>query len=239
MQGEVSSRPRQIWNRPRVPLDLTHLRHIVEINPSREPIILKCDVSAAFAQQWMHDLISQPRAEVQRRPVRGNVFLDVTIEGQRYQGFVDDNHVFLAGYSDGRGCELGAASINSEGEEEGKYARWYLCKNENQQLLALPLSVDGLHALAIEFGLPIVPLIPWEHRLMLEEADYFYVSPAFSSLHAWATERPRRLASKFGDSYLGLWPMAALEGRRIEVNDANVARARARVKSVSASRCRC
>lgn len=193
------------------------------------------DDLTAFAQQWIQDLMSRPRAAVTHRPVTGSAFLDVTIEGERYKGVVRGENIFLEGHTSPGACALGVASINTVGEKAGPFASWYLCKYRNQKHLALPLSPEGLRALAIEFGLPIIPLMPTDLDFRLREADYFYASPAFAALHSWATAKPRRVAGKFGDSYLGLWPLAALEGQQLAFNEANRARAQARAKTVPAS----
>jgi len=182
------------------------------------------------AQQWMADLAQQPLAPVTRRPVKGKVFIDATIEGQRFQGLCEGNTLHLLGPR----CsgDLGAISINHVASfySGGSGLAWRLCTSRNQgSMVPLALSPGGLSALALTFGLPIVPRMQDPHVNHRFERELFYASPAFAALHAWATAAPRRLDGCMGNDYLGLWPLSALDGAYVPTTPENVARARARI----------
>jgi hypothetical protein len=179
---------------------------------------------AERAQQWMADLAQQPLAPVTLVPARGMVFINETIEGQRFCGRRDGDTLFLAG----PGCEgeLGVTAINHVAPwSGGSRVAWRLCKYGNQgHGSALQLSDAGLRALAVTFGLPVVPLLRAVGVRQLHERMHFYASPAFTALHAWATEAPGRVTDSVGDSYLGLWPLAALEGEQVPSSKENIER---------------
>jgi hypothetical protein len=171
----------------------------------------------AAAAAWLADQATLPCAPVTLRPPRGDVFLDATIEGQRYQAFVRGDGLYLSAKTGVGGCAVGVASINhQEGEDAARHHGWQLCKYGNQPHLALPLSARGLRALALTFGLPVEPWLPPELRLLRDgSADFFYASGVFAALERWAAAHPRKVRGVMGDSYLGLWPLSALEGERV------------------------
>lgn len=185
------------------------------------------DQEYEVAKQWLNNLTSQPVAVVTHRPPAGKVFIDVVIEGQRFQGRRDGNTLYIV-FNSG-GCALGVASINQAKLYDHMPLCWQICKYGNEAKGELQLTSAGRRALAITFGLPIVPEAPGFPVLDLFEREHFYDSPAFASLHKWASTRPQRLADAFGDTYLGLWPLAALEGSYVPPTPDNVARARARI----------
>jgi hypothetical protein len=180
----------------------------------------------ALAAQWLAEQAARPRARVTLRDPRGDVFLDATIEGHRYQAWVHGDGLHLNEKGAYGGCALGVASINQLAGSDWQ-SGWQLCKYNNQPHLALPLTEAGLRALACTFGLPVEPWLPLELRLRDGAADFFYASGAFTALQHWAAAHPRKIRTLFGDSYLGLWPLSALAGERVAITDANVARARA------------
>jgi hypothetical protein len=184
---------------------------------------------AQRARHWLHELATQPMAPVTRRPAKGKVFIDATIEGQRFQGICDGNTLHLVGPD--CGCALGVTSINRVGPASGRGGDdWRLCKYGNEgNLFPLTLSESGRRALAASFGLPIVPLRGRVGMVDLFEREMFYESPAFAALQEWANAAPRRIAGAYGDSYLGLWPISALDGAYVPPTPENVARARARI----------
>lgn len=186
--------------------------------------------AAQRARQWQHALAQRPAAPVERRPAKGKVFIDATVEGQRFQGVCDGNTLQLLGPR----CSgvLGATSINHVAGfySGGGAPAWRLCKYRDQgEAVPLALSPAGLTALALTFGLAIVPQLPDPHAHHLFAREQFYASPAFAALHVWATAAPRRLAGLLGDDYLGLWPLSALDGAYAATTPENVARARARI----------
>jgi hypothetical protein len=87
----------------------------------------------------------------------------------------------------------------------------------------LRLREAGRRALSLEFGLPTVPEIGYVQMGELNEADSFYLSPAFKSLIARGAAHPRKIRTLFGEGYLGLWPLAAPGGHRVETTDENIA----------------
>lgn len=185
------------------------------------------------ARQWMRELARGPLAVVTQRTPAGRVFLDVMIEGQRFQGIQRGETLYVSGA--GGQCALGVASINlasSYGEPED----WHICKYWHEAKCPLPLSEAGRRALAVTFGLPIWPEARQVTPCDVFEMEHFYDSPAFVALHAWAKKVPRRVAGLVGDSYLYLWPLSALEGGRVPVTTENVARARAAASGGGASR---
>lgn len=174
------------------------------------------------AEIWLSEQAGRPLAVVVRNKPRGQSVHDVTIEGQRFSVGICGNSL-LVGTGGGWSCALGVASINDENlDGEG----WAICKYWNQRHVDLRLSEAGRRALALEFGLPIVPEIGYLQMRELCETDFFYMSPVFQSAIAWAAAHPRKIRTLFGDSYLGLWPLAAMSGHRIETTEENLALAR-------------
>lgn len=186
--------------------------------------------AAQCARQWQLDLAKRPAAPAAWGKARGKVFIDVTIEGQRFQGLCEGNTLHLLGPR--CGGLLGATSINHVARwntgGDGMPA-WRLCKYRDQgDAVPLALSPAGLTALALTFGLPLVPEMPDRHVNHLFERELFYLSPAFAALQVWAVGAPRRIAGCLGNDYLGLWPISALDGAYVPATPENVARARAR-----------
>lgn len=174
------------------------------------------------AEVWLSEQARLSLASVVRNTPRGNAVHVVTIEGQRFSAGVCHNSI-LVGTGGGWSCALGVASINDESlDGDG----WAICKYWNQRHVDLQLSEAGLRALALEFGLPIVSEIGYPKMRELCEADFFYMSSVFQSLIAWAAAHPRKIRALFGDSYLGLWPLAAMKGHRVEATEENLELAR-------------
>ena len=174
------------------------------------------------AQIWLAMQANRPVATVVRNKPRGAAVHDVSIEGQRFSVGICGNSL-LVGSGGGWSCALGVASINDKNLDGNG---WAICKYWNQRHVDLRLSDAGRRALSLEFGLPIVPEVGYLQMRELSEADCFYLSPAFDSLIAWAAAHPRKVRTLFGDSYLGLWPLAAIRGHRVETTDENIAFAR-------------
>ncbi len=192
------------------------------------------DEREQFATEWMRRLGAGelgPLAAVQRKPPCGDTFTDVTIEGLRFQGIVFGEHLMVGPVNTGV-CNLGVASLNNDAHGPSGIGRvvqgqWYICKYRNQPHMQVALSEAGIRALALEFGLPIVPTLPVRQRVDDRDASYFYASRAFEAICAWAEAHPRKARKLTGDVYLGLWPMAALAMHRIPATPENVALARA------------
>lgn len=170
------------------------------------------------AQLWLSAQRELGRAPVIRNAPRGDVIHDVTIEGQRFSACIFRNNIFV-GKHGSWSCALGVASINDDSLDG---PGWGICKYWNQRHVDLHLSESGRRTLALEFGLPIVPEIGYENMYVLIERDFFFASPVFQSLVAWAAAHPRKIRRLIGDSYLGLWPMSALTGHQVEATPGNV-----------------
>ena len=171
---------------------------------------------------WFAELGRQEKAWVVRNTPRGDVIHDVVIEGERFTATVFSNSISVG--IGGRGaCVLGVASINKK-HLDG--LGWAVCKYWNQRRFDLHLSAAGRRALSFEFGLPIVQEIGYSEMHPLTEYDFFYLSPAFESLVTWASKHPRKIRKLIGDSYLGLWPLAAMKGHPVAATDENIEFAR-------------
>jgi len=99
---------------------------------------------------------------------------------------------------------------------------WAVCKYWNQRHFDLRLSAAERRALALEFGLPIVQEISYLEMHPLTERDFFYLSPVFDSLVTWAGKHPRKIRKLIGDDYLGLWPLAAMQGHPVPATAENI-----------------
>lgn len=163
-------------------------------------------------QQW---LSGADVAEAVHNTLRGDVFIDVTIEGYRLQGAISTApYVKLKARDDGWAvgdCALGVASIAFVDESiyrvEGE-RKWAVCKYENQPRIDLSsLSDAGRRRVALEFGLPILGL---ESGIILGHPAYFYASKAYLALVEWAVKHPRKIKHFRGNSYLGQWAIAAM-----------------------------
>jgi hypothetical protein len=170
------------------------------------------------AEAWLTQQRLLGHAPAVTNQLRGDVIHDVTIEGQRFSAWISCNSIMVGARNAG-GCALGVASINDESLDG---PGWAICKYWNQRHVDLTLTASGRRTLALEFGLPIIPSIGYLQMDDFCERDFFYLAPVFQSLIAWAAAHPRKIRTLFGDSYLGLWPMSAMEGRRVDVNDENV-----------------
>lgn len=174
------------------------------------------------SEVWFSELGRQGRAPVVRNTPRGDVIHDVVIEGQRFTATVFSNSVSVVARNQGA-CALGVASINNK-HLDGP--GWAVCKYWNQRHFDLSLSAAGRRALAFEFGLPIVQEIGSLEMHPLTEHDFFYLSPTFDSLVTWANKHPRKIRQLIGDSYLGLWPLAAIKGHPVPATAENIEFAR-------------
>lgn len=154
------------------------------------------------AYEYLTGLRLQGLAPVTRRAVRGRTFHDVVIEGKRFYASTTNYDPYIA-LGDGTGdCAFGVASISYCPARHGVEATWAVCKYGNQHHFELEgLSDAGRRALAVEFGLPIEMSAP--------DDTYFFVSPAYDSLVAWAKAHPRAARAWVGRSYLGPWHVAA------------------------------
>jgi hypothetical protein len=154
------------------------------------------------ASDYLRGLAAKGVAEVAAHESRGEVFLDLSIEGVRFQAFAETDP-FVAHKDYGGWCQLGVATIDRSYGLNGTNERWMVCKYgpmEGRIDLSM-LSDAGRRAFAIAFGVPI-----GRHSHLSAEAFAFYASPALDGLIAWAKRRPRKFAAEPGvSSYLGDW----------------------------------
>lgn len=175
-----------------------------------------------YARQWLQLLAEEELAPVEYHEPRGNTFLDMTIEGQRFHGTVFGNSLMIGPKYTGV-CSLGVTAINFVPPNAGGVPTWALCKYGNQWHMSLSLSERGLRRLAVEFGIPIVPLLEPEMGQMVDDPSFFYNSRAFAAIRRWARAHPRKIMTLRGDAYLYLWPLSAVTGRPMDVNEENIA----------------
>lgn len=153
--------------------------------------------------------------EIERFPVKGDVFHAVEIEGQYFYGSisVDGPVVVLADrrnrYDKGF-VQLGVAQICFTSKcHQDNQQEWFICKYGPAQA-RVPLnglSSAGRYAVAYEFGIPIIDI-----NLQLINGSLFYWSPAFHSLCEFAKKHPRKAKEWESNSYLGDWGEAARAG---------------------------
>jgi hypothetical protein len=168
-----------------------------------------------YWRQHFATLAAKGLAPIQTNQPRNNaLFKDITIDGCRFVGVVTEWGPFVGRKSALAGrCALGVASINycPDLGPHRKHASWHICKYHSQWHVDLDgLSEKGRHTLAVEFGLPLVPLDPATVIVPTEWA--FYVSPAFQALSDWANNHPRLIKKAEPNDYLWNWPRAALSG---------------------------
>lgn len=171
-------------------------------------------------QQW---LLGAGVAEANHNTLRGDVFIDVTIEGHRFQGAISSApYVSLKARDDGWAvgdCALGVASIAFAKENiyrVGGDGQWSVCKYENQPHIDLSgLSDAARRRLALEFGLPILGI---ESGIVLGHPAYFYASKGYRSLVEWAVKHPRKIKQYRGNGYLGHWGIASMLDAGIKPN---------------------
>lgn len=171
---------------------------------------------ASFAR-----LRAQGISQAIKNPLKGDFFVDVTIEGHRFQAGISDTPYIALKSKNGHGyggdCALGVSSIANVTKEiwtEGE-KHWAVCKYETQFRIDLSdLSDAGRRTLAIEFGLPIlISGFPFQNEGVL-----FYGSTAYDALVAWAKLHPRKIKQYGANSYLGRWSLAATLDAGIKPN---------------------
>lgn len=168
----------------------------------------------AEARSYNQFLEIEGLSEVSLNTPRGYIFIDVTIEGHRFQAGVADELFIQLKSKFGRQeighCDLGTASIAfpetsrlNPGEKH-----WSVCKYENQRRIDLSdLSDAGRRRLAFEFGLPILAN---ELNLRWSIPTHFYASKAYAALVIWTKKHPGEARSYGRGDYLGHWAIAAL-----------------------------
>lgn len=173
-------------------------------------------------------LLSQSRAPVEVHSTKGNVFHDVSIEGHRFRGRVlETGDIWILKlnpppFVENIGVALGVASIRRcVVDKSSTSPEWWICKySADEPRLDLGnMTEAGRNALSLEFGLPIVPKegnpdpkLIWSVFLHGQEADLFYLSPAFTKLVEWAKLHVRKARSSSKNTiHLKSWMDRAIE----------------------------
>lgn len=146
---------------------------------------------------------------------QGNYFYHIEIEGQRFQGAINEEGPYIQHHGTSH-VHLGAAGIwqTKKGRWEHEPPGWFICKHgPGQPRISLKdLSPAGRRCLAQEFGIPI-----YESPEAAQNGDgdpemQFYLSPAFRELCGWAEKRPRKLLSFAPGVYMPDWVERAADG---------------------------
>jgi hypothetical protein len=140
-------------------------------------------------QAYFDNLRMQGVAEVQRHPLRGRTFIDVTIEGRRFKGRVRKGPQIMVDEDE---CLLTCASISYGADflSPNGPTQWAISKYRTQQRIALDdLTQQGLRALACEFGL-LIHGAGYEASEALLAPDCFLHSPAWAGLRNWCLTNP-------------------------------------------------
>lgn len=160
-----------------------HVQHCQKAS-AQSSSVSAIQTRAEAALAYSKFLNALPRAEVEIHAVKGDVFHEVSIEGQHFTGYVvQTGDVYLRklnaqfGIDFSPQIQIGAASIRKvEPSEDHSHSsrvgnssldlqnpmphgEWWICKydaNENRIDLGA-MSEEGRNALAREFGLPIIP----------------------------------------------------------------------------------
>lgn len=187
-----------------------------------------------FAAHWMRQLgageyiyLDPGRlADVRPRPLdRAGIFLAVEIQHHRFYGVIGDG-MFLEHEWHHRQRLGGTVLTTKRGDitaadkASAMDRNWVMANQPAGGLLRLSgllsLSDRGRQALAHTFGLPILPLLSSRIRHTIDPSHFFYLSPAFAALRAWAARQasPSGLPAPPVDDSLGDWAGAALDAER-------------------------
>lgn len=142
--------------------------------------------------EYFSGLRRQGAATVRRHSIKGRSFVDLSIEGVRFKGQVRNGPVVVVRDDD---CPLSSASITFGADylQPGRPPQWAICNYRTQRRISLgALSLDGVRAVACEFGL-VVHGMGETH--MLSESECFVSSRAYAELQAWV-QRYSTLARK-------------------------------------------
>jgi hypothetical protein len=159
----------------------------------------------SLASSYLRDLAEQGVVQAFEHEPRGDVILDITIEGVRFQAFAaSDPYVIRKDRGDW--CQLGVASIHvaHRSGQNRNGGRWMVCKYNSMEgrIDLSQLSDAGKRTFAVAFGIPF----GHAHQLGFHEMYAFYAAPVFASLVEWAKRRPRKFKAERGVSnYLGNW----------------------------------
>lgn len=138
---------------------------------------------------YFDNLRAKGLAEVQRHALRGRTFIDVSIEGRRFKGQVRKGPQIVCGDDE---CLLTCASISHGADFLNPHgpSRWAVSKYRTQHRIPLEtLSLEGLRALACEFGLLIHGEGHVESEALLA-SECFLLSRAWTGLCDWSMANP-------------------------------------------------
>jgi len=159
---------------------------------------------SASIDAYLAGLRQSGLAPIQTNQVKGDIFLDLTVEGKRFQAIAADDPCITR--VDGHGdCPFGVALIF-------KSAGWWICKYDStQRRVSLDdLSTAGRRAVAFQFGLldaeaPSYRRSPALMFNVFSPAYAFFRSPAASALKDWALLHPRKVKKFQPADYLLHW----------------------------------
>jgi hypothetical protein len=173
------------------------------------------------ASTYFSSLVSQGLCQVVRHPLRGDVFIDVSIEGQRFKGAIA-REPYIANGSGSGDCSLGVcclAKASRVGSVDETVAEWGICKYRNQLHFPVRLSATGMRTLAMEFGLKFENLHSSSFpETDLDESLLFFESKAYSALVEWAKAHPTKIRAFEPGPYLGCWSLSATIDAGLNLN---------------------
>jgi len=165
---------------------------------------------------------------VTHNPLKGKIFIDLTIEGQRFQAILDGGPgpIVVGGHFLSAWVQYGVSSIaraGSDGVSEDNLC-WAVCKYGGQYRIGLPsLTPAGIRALAVEMGLVIRRSLSGDGPLVVplcaessppDELKAFFNSKAFDALVEWARAHPRKIKQYGQNTYTFDWASRAAAAAR-------------------------
>lgn len=165
---------------------------------------------------YFSNLAAGAAAVQPNRPLGRNCFIDVTIEGHRFQGLIGDLGPYLLHRHGIRATSYLGVSVITLCRSQEPFQRgltWFVAKHDTDGMIDLSCLTDaGRRALAIEFGLVIRDIRSTPHYV--NEMDAFLYSKAFDALRSWVESNPRRAADfEQPTPYLGDWVRTASSAR--------------------------
>lgn len=120
------------------------------------------------------------------RVPKGDVVLDVNIEGIRFQAMADSDP-YVVQLQSGEWCQFGVARIREAPDQHRPdFKKWLVCKNETERRIDLSrLSQGGRQLFSKLFGIPLGE----------PGTNDFYWSSAFKGLVNWALRHPQLYAA--------------------------------------------
>ena len=172
------------------------------------------------ASKYFDYLRSLGVASVVHNDLQSDVFIDVTIEGRRFQAIIYPGGPSILDHKWGSNSSPYGVSVISFCDGKGFFgngaanAGWKVCKYNNQGRIGLDgLSLHGIRSLAIEMGLHIDSPMPDADMMMpyIHEQLAFRHSKAWDALIEWGRKHPRKLQRQYMNDYLGSWAIEVSE----------------------------